>query len=235
MLRFEELPEINSERWLSLEDLPQEEWRDIEEAKGSFVISNYGRVKALKRIRKNHYSTKVWKEKIRCLGFNRKGYPITSLTVNSVRVLSKLVHILVAKAFIPNPDDKPQVDHINTIKTDNRVCNLRWVTNRENAYNPITAKRVHEINSRVGVHRRSAETKKLLSEQKKGSKNPMFGKKGKLSHRSKPVIQITLLGEVVKEWDCAREPSKIYGFHITDCCKGKRSQCGGYKWIYKQS
>lgn len=233
MLSYEELPEINSERWLSLEDLPGEEWRDIEEAKGSFMISNYGRVKALSRIRANKSSSKVWHEKIRRLGFNKKGYPSISLTVNCKRVLTSSVHRIVAKAFIQNPDNKPQIDHINTIKKDNRVSNLRWVTNAENAFNPITHKKVHEINSRVGVHHKSEETKAILSEMKKGERNPMYGKFGSLHHNSKPVIQLTLDGDFVKEWTCAKEASKIFGFHITDCCRGHRSQCGGYKWKYK--
>lgn len=48
------------------------------------------------------------------------------------------VHRLVAEAFIPNPDNKPCIDHINTIRTDNRIQNLRWVTQSENMRNPIT-------------------------------------------------------------------------------------------------
>lgn len=68
---------------------------------------------------------------------DKYGYLYYVLCVNGERKTVK-AHRLVATAFVPNPDNKPAVDHINGIKTDNRACNLRWVTNKENINNPVT-------------------------------------------------------------------------------------------------
>ena len=57
------------------------------------------------------------------------------ITVNKRKRYS--IHRILATLFIPNPDNKPCVDHINRIRTDNRLCNLRWATHQENCYNKI--------------------------------------------------------------------------------------------------
>ena len=72
MLRFEELPEINSERWLSLEDLEGEEWRDVVGYEGLYKVSNYGRIKSLPRFCKNKYNSFFKKEKIKKLSQKNK-------------------------------------------------------------------------------------------------------------------------------------------------------------------
>ena len=73
---------------------------------------------------------------------------------------SELFHRIVAKLFVPNPENKPFVDHINTNTHDNRSENLRWVTRKENNNNPLTKKHMSDIKS----------------VQNKGKTNPMFGK-----------------------------------------------------------
>lgn len=71
---------------------------------------------------------------------NKNGYCVVYLDGCHERV-----HRLVAEAFIPNPEVKPIVDHINTIRNDNRSENLRWVTHLENMLNPITVKKIHRL------------------------------------------------------------------------------------------
>ena len=63
----------------------------------------------------------------------------------------KAVHRMVAECFIPNPTNKPEVDHINGDKHDNRAVNLRWVTKKENANNPITKELVKKENKRIAI------------------------------------------------------------------------------------
>ena len=139
----------------SLENLDGEEWRDVEGYEGLYQVSNMGRVKSLVREYKSNNgkgTEYIGRTKMRILkaGFNGDGYLQVALCRNSQCKYVK-VHKLVAKAFIPNVENKPTIDHINTIRHDNRACNLRYFTWKEQmAENKITRERHRKIASECG-------------------------------------------------------------------------------------
>lgn len=105
----------------------QEIWRPIEGYEGFYEVSNLGRVKSLARI--TAHGRKI-KEKQRKLPLN-KGYPTIKFSKDGEWELA-YVHRIVAKVFIPNPENKREVNHIDGNKLNNKVENLEWVTSSEN-------------------------------------------------------------------------------------------------------
>lgn len=109
----------------------KEIWKDIEGYEGLYQISNQGRVKSLDRyVNHNYGGLRISRERILKLG-NKQRYKNGTLSKEN-KSKTYLIHRLVALAFIPNPENKPFINHKNGIREDNRVENLEWVTQSEN-------------------------------------------------------------------------------------------------------
>lgn len=106
-----------------LVNMENEEWKDVVGYEGLYQVSNLGNVRMLE-----HYTPYVNGSVMKIPAKNlyigwSNGYRTVWLCKNKIRKLKK-VHRLVAEAFIPNPENKPCIDHINTIRHDNRIENL---------------------------------------------------------------------------------------------------------------
>lgn len=116
-------------------DLPGEEWRPIANYDGLYEVSNLGRVRSVARTLeiKTKFGVRntTYRQKLLRGGLNDKGYRAIMLCKDGDQRM-KHVAPLVAAAFIPNPENKPEVNHRSGNKDDNSVVNLEWNTHREN-------------------------------------------------------------------------------------------------------
>lgn len=172
----------------------KEIWKDIKDYEGLYQVSNLGKIKSL-------ITNKELKQ------FKRsKLYPYYCVNLCK-RKKHKMyaVHRLVAQTFIPNIKNKPQINHKSGIKTDNRVCNLEWCTNKENAKHAF---------------------KKGLSKPKIGKDNN-YTKPVNQYDLSGNFIKTWYGG-----YNIEKEFGKYASSNIFQCAKGNRLSAYGYIWKY---
>ena len=147
-------------------NMTKEVWRDIEGYERLYQVSSEGRVKSLKRkMRKNERILKP---------SNDRGYLYVDLCAGGKRKRHK-VHRLVCKAFHENPDNKPEVNHINENASDNRACNLEWCTRRENNTHGTRTERSAKTQSKpVGQYTRDGELIKIWPSAREAERQTGF-------------------------------------------------------------
>lgn len=121
----------------------KEIWKDIQGYEGFYQVSNLGRIKSK---RDNHGKLR---DKILKAGKNPAGYLGITLYRKTIKE-QRSVHGFVSESFIPNPRSKPQINHKNGIKHDNRAINLEWVTPKENVRHSLEVLRNHTNLQRKG-------------------------------------------------------------------------------------
>lgn len=163
-------------------------WEEIEGTDGNYYVSNYGR---------------VW-SRVRGIIGHKNGMGYYEAFINGKHYL---VHRLVAKAFIPNPHNYPEIDHIDTDITNNVWTNLRWTDRKGNQNNPITIEKFKAL----------------------GRSN--FGE----TCNDKPVAQYSLDGDLLAEYCSIEEAAKKTGIcrtNIGNCCNYRQHTAGGFRWEF---
>lgn len=153
-------------------DLPMicqvEEWRPVVGYEGFYEVSNLGNVRSIDRIIKYKKSGKSLRRgRTMRLNTNRYGYIDLKLCKNG-QEKAHLVHRLVANAFLINPETKPQVNHKNGVKNDNRLENLEWATlseNRLHSFRELNADCwLRHVKGRLHYITNGAQTKRIVGD-----------------------------------------------------------------------
>ena len=185
-----------------MDNFKHEEWKDIPNYEGLYQASNLGRIKSLERI--DARGNRLLKEKILKPQINDSGYYRIKLQKQSI-IKFYYVHRIVYEAFNGQIPEGLQVNHINEVKTDNRLSNLNLMTQKEN------------INFGTGIERRS--------------KKHINGKKSKSVLQYD--LQDNFVKEYASTRQVERETGFSNG-NIVSCCNGKLKTAYGYKWRYKE-
>ena len=185
-----------------------EEWRDVK-GYDYYEISSYGRIRSKERMKKGGQGIYKLKPKNMKLVDNGNGYIRANLNQNGIKK-REYIHRLVALAFIPNPENKPFINHIDNDPKNNHVENLEWCTAKENS----------DWMAKQGRNKRTKTWLKHLHESQEKFKKPVIAK----NIKSGETIYIENVNGCRK-----------YGFEpscVCNCCKGIRKTHKGYTFRY---
>lgn len=201
----------------------KEIWKDVVGYEGRYKVSSFGRVLSTGV----YLDGRIYEPKLIKQRKDIGGYMTVALYRGRIGKTFK-VHRLVAMSFIPNPNNLPYVDHINTSRIDNRVENLRWVTHVENCNNVLTRKHIKDA---VKKSFNNPEVRKERSERMKKINDIVVAK------RRKPVLQYDLNGNFLQEHksiSLAAQHVNGYEEYIKAVCNGEKQQYRGFVWAFKQ-
>lgn len=183
-----------------------EEWKNVIGYEGYYQVSNKGNVRSVDRLKEHNTSHSGFipiEGQMLKQSISHKGYPIVYLS-KSGKDKTVPVHRLVAITFIPNPDNLPQVNHIDGDKTNNNAENLEWC---DNSYNQIHA-------YKMGLHK--------VSEKAGRPRKPVM----QIDKDTNEIVNIFVsLAEAERQTGC-------YASRIRIVCNGEGFTTGGYKWKY---
>lgn len=179
-----------------------EQWKIINGFEG-YEVSNQGNVR-------NVMTNRILKNRDHKCGY------LQVVLYKDRKQKVKYVHRLVAEAFVPNPEGKEQVNHIDGVKTNNNIENLEWTTCSENIKHGFD----------IGVKRADIEHLNKIRDNNIKVIREKY---------SKPVQQYGLQGNLIATFSSVREAERATGIchsAISRTCKGKYKQTGGFVWRY---
>lgn len=208
------------------EQFDDEVWKTIDGFE-DYEISNFGRCRSIDRTDAN--GKRKIKGKILTERYDTKGYVQYALRSNK-KIYAKRAHRLVAEAFIPNPNNLPQINHKDENKLNNRVDNLEWCTSQ---YNNTYGTKIERFKESRKWYKPSPELMARIAEKNRGKKRSEEFKESHRDHPSNRPVKCVETNTVYRSMsEAARDFNIKYVSNIRESAGHKNRTAGGVHWEF---